>query len=205
MKTKKNRRNFIVMLSIALLMAAMLIGCSSSAEPVKETKTAETVIVKEEATKVAEGEMIEETTSKPTSESTPKSTPKPTYEPIVYEGIDMESTLSGKEWMLTFEGIIDEPKAVLFNDTTNKKIIIENGQKVFYEAGDIFAIYIPNPHMWLSDFSGIRSNGLSSFNNYYNEFTFEKEYLDMVKIFKVVISGKDEPMELEYEFQPMTD
>ena len=36
----------------------------------------------------------------------------------------MESTLPGVEWIKTFDGVIEEPKMVIFNDETNKKVIV---------------------------------------------------------------------------------
>ncbi len=66
-----------------------------------------------------------------------------TSEGVVYEGIDMESTLPGLEWIATFDGIIDEPKFVIFNDKTNKKVIVENGQEVEFCDTDVFAIFFP--------------------------------------------------------------
>lgn len=55
----------------------------------------------------------------------------------------MESTLPGVDWIATFEGIISEPKIVIFNDETNKKIIVENEERVIFEEGDVFALYVP--------------------------------------------------------------
>lgn len=66
-----------------------------------------------------------------------------TSEGVVYEGIDMESTLPGLEWIATFDGIITEPKFVIFNDETNKKVIVENGQEVEFCDTDVFAIFFP--------------------------------------------------------------
>lgn len=66
-----------------------------------------------------------------------------TSEGVVYEGIDMESTLPGLEWIATFDGIITEPKFVIFNDKTNKKVIVENGQEVEFCDTDVFAIFFP--------------------------------------------------------------
>ena len=60
-----------------------------------------------------------------------------------YAEIDMESTLSGVEWIKTFEGIITEPKLVVFNDDTNKKIILEQSQEVEFSDDDTLAVYIP--------------------------------------------------------------
>ena len=66
-----------------------------------------------------------------------------TSEGVVYEGIDMESTLPGLEWIATFDGIITEPKFVIFNDKTNKKVIVENGQEVEFCDTDVFAVFLP--------------------------------------------------------------
>ncbi len=66
-----------------------------------------------------------------------------TSEGVVYEGIDMESTLPGLEWIATFDGIITEPKFVIFNDETNKKVIVENGQEVEFCDTDVFAVFLP--------------------------------------------------------------
>lgn len=66
-----------------------------------------------------------------------------TSERVVYEGIDMESTLPGLEWIATFDGIITEPKFVIFNDKTNKKVIVENGQEVEFCDTDVFAVFFP--------------------------------------------------------------
>lgn len=66
-----------------------------------------------------------------------------TSEGVVYEGIDMESTLPGLEWIATFDGIIAEPKFVIFNDKTNKKVIVENGQEVEFCDTDVFAVFTP--------------------------------------------------------------
>lgn len=62
-----------------------------------------------------------------------------------YEGIDMESTLPGREWIqTTFPGVIDTPKIVIYNDETNRKTIVEEGEIVVYNESDTFAIYLPD-------------------------------------------------------------
>lgn len=78
-----------------------------------------------------------------TTQPTPEATPEPTPEVVVYEGIDMESTLPGKEWVHTFVGSIDEPKLVVFNDETNKKVIVEHQQEFEFGEGDRMAFYMP--------------------------------------------------------------
>lgn len=139
MKTRKeNRRSFIVTLTMALLMATTLMGCASK-EAAEEIKKTEVTDVKEEvATEAAEVKEAE-----PTPTPTPEPTAEPTPEPIVYEGIDMESTLPGAEWIGTFNGIIEEPKIIIFNDETNKKLIVENEEKVEFGEGDVLAVFAP--------------------------------------------------------------
>ena len=160
MKTRKeNRRSFIVTLTMALFMATMLMACSSKAAPEEETKGTEATAIKEETVEVAEVKE-EEPTPEPTVDPTPEPTPKPTPEPIVYEGIDMNSTLPGAEWAKTFEGIINEPKFFIFNDSTNKKVIVEQGQEVEFEETDSVGIYIPEGEAKLGqiDKNGVFSN-----------------------------------------------
>lgn len=62
---------------------------------------------------------------------------------VVYEGIDMDSSLPGEEWIETFHGIIDEPKIVIFNDDTGRKTIVENGDTVVFNKSDTFGLYLP--------------------------------------------------------------
>ena len=98
--------------------------------------------------KAADGEM-EKGTAAGTEEATEEDAAEAadgteeTSERVVYEGIDMESTLPGLEWIATFDGIITEPKFVIFNDKTNKKVIVENGQEVEFCDTDVFAIFFP--------------------------------------------------------------
>lgn len=98
--------------------------------------------------KAVDGEM-EEGTAAGTGEATEEDAAEAadgtegTSEGGVYEGIDMESTLPGLEWIATFDGIITEPKFVIFNDATNKKVIVENGQEVEFCDTDVFAVFFP--------------------------------------------------------------
>lgn len=175
---KKNLIIFIVAI-ITLLMATMFIGCSSTTAE-KETTGTETVVVKEEASEIAEAKDVE---SKPTPEPTAKPAPKPTPKPIVYEGIDMESTLPGEEWLLTFEGIITEPKFVIFNDETNKKVIVEEKEKVILEVGDYFVVYNPNEESLLRS-RGIKIKDLHGYG-YYDVILFDEEYFTKTTDFMV--------------------
>ena len=120
---------------MVMLMATLLTACGSNkaAAPSKDEETTKVKTAQAEETEPAEVEEVTE--AEPTAEPTP--------EPVVYEGIDMESTLPGVEWIQTFDGVIDEVKFVIFNDETNKKIILENGQEAEFSDTDTFAIYSP--------------------------------------------------------------
>lgn len=144
MKTTKNiiRRNNIILLAA---MISLLSGCSSAkTEEVKEEPATTAQVEVNEVEQEAEVETVaEEVVESAVAEVETETTTESIPEPVVYEGIDMESDLSGLEWMETFKGIIDEPKIVVFNDSTNKKVIVENEAEVDFALNDTFAIYAP--------------------------------------------------------------
>lgn len=138
-KAFKRKRNILNVLAVlVMLMAMLLTACSSSktdAAPASEETSAA------EADK--ETEQVKEEVAEP--EPTAEPTPEPTPEAVVYEGIDMESTLPGLEWMATFDEIVNEPLIVVYNDETNKKVIVNEGDEVeFSKSNDILAFYTPN-------------------------------------------------------------
>ena len=164
---KRNRSKLIVAFT-TLFMATMLMACSSTTETVEETKVMEVAEVKEtESTP----EPTAAPTPAPTAEPTPEPTAEPTPEPIVYEGIDMESTLPGEEWVETFVGIIEEPKFVVFNNETNKKIIVESGQEVEFEEGDTLGAFEPDGRI-LYNYEGINIKEFRYNELHYYEFIF---------------------------------
>lgn len=136
MKKRTIKRNILsVLVVMAMLMATLLTACSnqSAAAPAKEEVTE----VKEDT---AEVEQVKEVAE---PEPTAEPTPEPEVEDSKYPGIDMESTLPGIEWLDTFDGIINEPKLVVFNDDTNKKVIVENGDTIEFSSTDTMATYVP--------------------------------------------------------------
>ena len=143
MKKRTIKRSILSALVVTImLMAALLTACSSR----EATETP----AKEETTKA---EVTEETNEAEQTEEA--ATPEPTEEPAPeseaedskYPGIDMESTLPGLEWIATFDEIdVDEPIIVVYNDETNKKVIVNEGDEVeFSKSSDVLAIYTPNP------------------------------------------------------------
>ena len=145
-KAFKRKRNILNVLAVLIMLMAMLLTACSSGKTDAAPASEETSAA--EADK--EAEQVKEEAAEP--EPTTEPTPEPTPEAVVYEGIDMESTLPGEEWIKTFDGIIDEPKLVVFNDDTNKKVIVENGQEVEFSRTDKLYIYVPNQKdAWITE------------------------------------------------------
>jgi hypothetical protein len=106
---------------------------------------------------------------------------------VVYEGIDMDSTLPGLEWIETFNGVIEEPKLVIFNDETNKKIILENDQKIDFSEGDNLLIYAP-----IGKSAYLREG--QSDPLIFDEITIDKYYRIMSKLSVQVHDGDEIPL-----------
>lgn len=160
---KKNliRRSSILAVPISLLMVT-LTACGSEAT-VEEVKDSQIVIAEESV--VEEVSTVEVAEPEPTPEVVPEPTVVETVEPTteeapVYEGIDMESTLPGEEWIKSFDGIITVPKVVILNDETGRKQIVEDGDKVNVNPDtDYIAVYLPGDAKLESHFKGLRTNG----------------------------------------------
>lgn len=168
MKKRTNkRRNILSLLAVmVMLVAIFLTSCSSSeateteSTPVKEeipevgtSKESETVEQVKEDTIEPKATTEQETTNEVATETTSEEETSSEVEEEVdeYAKIDMESTLPGVEWIQTFDGIIDEPKLIVFNDSTNKKIILEDMEEVEFTDDDTFAVYIPKDRGKISD------------------------------------------------------
>lgn len=148
-RTNNKRRNILcVLLVFTMLMETILTACGSSqaVAPTSETETTEVENVKEEVTEPAESAEPKVAEEVVETEPTAEPTPEPEVEDSKYLGIDMESTLPGLEWIATFDEIdVDEPIIVVYNDETNKKIIVNEGDEVeFSKSSDTIAFYTPN-------------------------------------------------------------
>lgn len=195
MGSKTNKRKNILSTLVAWLMAMafLLTACSTGEKTNTSTKenSERTEITEQEVTETVEQEesKAEETaTPEPAIEPTPEPTPAPTP--------DTESTLPGVEWIQSFNGIIEEPKLVVFNDENNKKIIIkDSNQEVEFYDNDTLAIYIPD------------NNG-----KVVRELKFEdSECYDSVVIFKNISSSimrdgyvSATIVDIEFDGKPMT-
>lgn len=194
-KANKRKNNLSTLVAWIMAMAFLLTACSTGEKTNTSTNenSERTEITEQEVTETVEQEepKAEETaTPEPTIEPTPEPTPAPTP--------DTESTLPGVEWMQTFDGMIDEPKLVVFNDSTNKKIILEELQEVeFYD--DTLAVYIPKD----------RGNVIT--NDYLSEAYEEINYYDNIVTLRKIPSvisrngySSARIVDIEFDGKPMT-
>ena len=195
-KKTRNQRNVVSMSVIMLMLAAgMLTACSNN-------KTEETTAVEgtEQVEEPAQDdatvtEQDQENEDIAASENVDGSkavesgvTEETETQSVVYEGIDMESTLPGLEWIESFNGVIEEPKLVIFNDDTNKKIILENGQKIDFSEGDNLLLYMPPTGKEIYMQEG--QNDYSIFE----EVSGEKNYRIMSKLSVLAHDGDEIPL-----------
>ena len=140
MKKRTIKRSILSALVVTImLMAALLTACSSG--QATETPAKEETTKAEVTEETAEVEQEEVATPEPTEEPTPESE----AEDSKYPGIDMESTLPGLEWLASLDEIVEEPLIVVYNDETNKKVIVNDGDEVeFSRSSDVLALYTPN-------------------------------------------------------------
>lgn len=196
--SKTNKRKNISSTLVVLVMAIvfLLTACSSNEKTNTSAKenSEKAEIPKQEVTEIVEQEEPKTekiATPEPTIEPTPEPTPAPTP--------DTESTLPGVEWMQSFDGIIDEPKLVVFNDSTNKKIILEELQEVEFYDDDTLAVYIP------------KGRGEVITNDYLSESYEEINYYDNIvtlrKIPSIITRGgysSARIVDIEFDGKPMT-
>ena len=133
-KNIKRRNNLILLAAMISLLSLLLVGCSSEAatEPIKSEPEA---VVKEEASKVEEA-TVEEAVAE---ETVVEEKAEDFYIP---EGIDMESTLPGEEWVASFVGKVAEPVVVIYNDNTGRKEVVQAGSEVTINPDeDTIAVY----------------------------------------------------------------
>lgn len=180
--SKTIRKSFLsVLVVMTMLMATILTACGSSkaAAPSTEAETTKVETAKEE---VAEPATPPETEEAVEEVAEPEPEPTPTPEDTKYAGIDMESTLPGKEWVETFDGVIEEPLLVIFNDETNEKAIIEDGEEVEFKRGDTLGVFIPKTTM-LVDCICFEVKEVNYFDHTgcYNEIVFQDNLMEKLK------------------------
>ncbi len=156
------KSNLSVFVAFTILWLSIITACSSS-QAVEPTSITEDV---EEDSKEKTPILSESVTTKMTEDNV-ESSSESLAEPVVYEGIDMESVLPGEQWVASFKGIVHEPKLVVFNDETNKKIIVEEGQEIEFSFTDKIAIFIPDGHTggYVANKGYVLLNGYGNYNS----------------------------------------
>ena len=199
MKKRTENPGILVALTMSMMLTIFLSACGSdqAATPISEEEITEVVSDLEETTEPAEGESTEVTEPEESAEI--ETAPETESEQVVYEGIDMESTLPGAEWIATFNGIITEPKFVIFNDDTNKKVIVENGQEVEFDDTDVFAIFFPLEkeivRAELDDNLTFKSNSVKKNVRYYDNISARIKDGDKVEIKqRLEVDGEEETL-----------
>lgn len=203
MKKRTENPGILVALTMSMMLTIFLSACGSdqASTPISEEEITEVVSDLEETTEPAEGESTEvaEPEESTEIESTEETAPETESEQVVYEGIDMESTLPGAEWIATFNGIITEPKFVIFNDDTNKKVIVENGQEAEFDDTDVFAIFFPLEkeivRAELDDNLTFKSNSVKKNVRYYDNISARIKDGDKVEIKqRLEVDGEEETL-----------
>lgn len=198
MRSKADKRKNILSTLVVFVMATgfLLTACSSGGKANTSTKenSEKAEIPKQEVT-----ETVEQEEPKAEEIATPEPTIEPTPEPTPAPAPDTESTLPGVEWIQTFDGMIDEPKLVVFNDSTNKKVILEELQEVEFYDDDTLAVYIP------------KGRGNVVTNDYLSESYEEINYYDNIvtlrKIPSIITRGgysSARIVDIEFDGKPMT-
>ena len=161
-KNIKRRNNLILLAAIISLLSLLLVGCSSEATT-KPVKSEPEAVVKEEAPKVEEATVAETIVEETVVE-------EPTEDLYIPEGIDMESTLPGEEWVASFVGKVAEPVVVIYNDNTGRKEVVQAGSEVTVNPDeDVIAVYWPKEGMSSTPcaISVIRTNRTDNYDIYY--------------------------------------
>ena len=195
-----NRTKNFFLIIMTLMVSFMLIGCS--AEATTETaKSGPEAVVKEEAPKVEEVEtkMPEEAaTEEPVVEETIVEEPADAL--YIPEGIDMESTLPGEEWVASFVGNVAEPVVVIYNDNSGRKEVVQaNSEVTINPDEDIFAIY------WNEDGMGETTHNIIGraiiAKDYYHIIPLDSEQMREIRKrpAKVTVRGGAEDWVIEFK------
>ena len=185
-KTIKRKSILSVLVLLIIFIVILIKSYFSGQESINSAKV-DTEKIETTVENVKEEQKKEIATPEPTIEPTPEPTPVPTP--------DTESTLPGVEWIKTFEGIIDEPKLVVFNDSTNKKVILEELEEVEFYDDDTLAVYIPQ--------------GKGKIVRYFN-FEEVEDYDNVVTLKNISTSIRREGyssatiVDIEFDGEPMT-
>lgn len=133
-------KKYYVIISALLIWAFVMIGCAQ--ENQNPTTVEETVVDTMEADAA---ETVENNETVIAVEKTTEETESEEESYYIPEGVDLESNLSGEEWIKSFIGVVNEPVVVIYNDVTGRKDIVHDGDKIHVNPDeDWMGMYYPN-------------------------------------------------------------
>ena len=139
----KNKKLSLILVAIVFCLGFM--ACSKEESAVSNDASTETGIEASGAETQNIAEKVEETSTE-IAESVEETAED--AELYIPEGIDMESTLPGEEWVASFVGKVNEPVVVVFSDDTGRKEVVQaNGEITINPDEDTIAVYWENEGM----------------------------------------------------------
>lgn len=172
----KRKKSYILNFALIFIMGTLLCGCSSNST--ETTAPVDNAVVEEEMMETSEStEEAEETTSVEEPVVEEAIVEEPAIEETklyIPEGIDMESTLTGEEWLASFVGKVQEPVVVIINDNTGRKEVVQANSEVTVNPDeDRIAVYWNEIGMGYETHS-ISRNGTKA-SEYYDILTMDSE------------------------------
>ena len=197
----KRRNNYILLAIMTLLVSVMLVGCGAKATT-ETVKSEPETVVKGEAPKVEEVETKEVSEEAVIAEETivEETVVEETVEELyIPEGIDMESTLPGEEWVASFVGNVAEPVVVIYNDNSGKKEVVQPNSVVTINPDeDIVAVYWPEIGMYSKPYNIIVKETYSKDNYDIRELDAEELRKIPERPAKMTVTGGAEDWVIEF-------
>lgn len=132
-------KKYFIMVSTLLFGLVLLTGCTQKSEEMTMEKETETTTVEESIVGTDETKAITE------DETVVKETESEEESYYIPEGVNLESNLCGEEWLESFVGVVNEPVAVIVNDVTGRKEVIQKDSVIYLDGkDDMVGIYSPD-------------------------------------------------------------
>ncbi len=191
---RKNKKMSLITLGLVLCLGLM--ACSKEESAVSDAVSTEAGIETNEAETEDIAVKVEEASAEIAETTEAAMEDDGLYIP---EGIDIESTLPGEEWVASFVGKVAEPVVVIYNDNTGRKEVVQAGSEVTVNPDeDIFAVYFPETSMGATPYS-IAIKDMTGDSNYF-VYTMDPEKMREIRKRngKIVVRGGAEDWILEF-------
>lgn len=162
-----NKNKKLSLILVAIVFCLGLMACSKEESAVSNVTSTETGIEASGVEMEAIAEKVEEASTEIVESIEETAEDAELYIP---EGIDMESTLSGEEWVASFVGKVNEPVVVVFSDDTGRKEVVQaNGEITINPDEDTIAVYWEKEGLSSTPYaiSVVRTNRTDNYDIYY--------------------------------------